>query len=170
MLWFIKTTRSGARDSEGNLPPEIWKEGEVHPTLNTFDLGESRTVSIVFHPHMQDGARVQDKTSHTLTAAMGTGGNNTPMVLAVDTKNQTLNKINQTIRSGSASVDQSGAVLKNSQVRRLTPVECERLQGFPDNWTDDQADSHRYKQIGNAVAVPVVDWIVGRLVDYDNRK
>ena len=168
-LWFIKTTRSGARDSEGNLPPEIWTKGEVHPTLNTFDNGESRTVAIVFHPHRHDGVRIQDKTSHTLTAYMGTGGNNMPMVLAVDTKNQTLNKINQTIRSGSGSVDQSGAVLKNSQVRRLTPVECERLQGFPDNWTDDQADSHRYKQIGNAVAVPVVEWIVGRLVDYDNR-
>ena len=138
-LWFIKTTRSGARDSEGNLPPEIWTKGEVHPTLNTFDNGESRTVAIVFHPHREDGARVQDKTSHTLTAYMGTGGLNTPMV----------------------SIE---------KVRRLTPVECERLQGFPDNWTDDQADSHRYKQIGNAVAVPVVEWIVGRLVDYDNRQ
>ena len=46
------------------------------------------------------------------------------------------------------------------QVRRLTPVECERLQGFPDGWTDGQADSNRYKQMGNAVAVPVVQWII----------
>ena len=53
------------------------------------------------------------------------------------------------------------------QVRRLTPVECERLQGFPDNWTDRQADSARYKQMGNAVAVPVVDWIMRRLVAAD---
>jgi DNA (cytosine-5)-methyltransferase 1 len=50
-------------------------------------------------------------------------------------------------------------------VRRLTPVECERLQGFPDGWTDEQADSNRYKQMGNAVAVPVVEWIIGRLVN-----
>jgi DNA (cytosine-5)-methyltransferase 1 len=49
-------------------------------------------------------------------------------------------------------------------VRRLTPVECERLQGFPDNWTDGQADSNRYKQMGNAVAVPVVEWIISRMV------
>lgn len=48
-------------------------------------------------------------------------------------------------------------------VRRLTPVECERLQGFPDNWTEGQADSNRYKQIGNAVAVPVVSWIIERM-------
>jgi site-specific DNA-cytosine methylase len=51
-----------------------------------------------------------------------------------------------------------------SVVRRLTPVECERLQGFPDNWTDGQADSNRYKQMGNAVAVPVVQWIINRMV------
>lgn len=49
-------------------------------------------------------------------------------------------------------------------VRRLTPTECERLQGFPDGWTDGQADSHRYKQCGNAVAVPVVQWIIDRLI------
>lgn len=52
----------------------------------------------------------------------------------------------------------------NPQVRRLTPTDCERLQGFPDGWTDGQADSHRYKQLGNAVAVPVVQWIVDRLI------
>lgn len=55
--------------------------------------------------------------------------------------------------------------MSTTQVRRLTPLECERLQGFPDNWTDGQADSSRYKQMGNAVAVPVVEWIINRLVD-----
>ena len=50
-------------------------------------------------------------------------------------------------------------------VRRLTPVECERLQGFPDNWTEGQSDSARYKQMGNAVAVPVVEWIIGNICD-----
>lgn len=51
-----------------------------------------------------------------------------------------------------------------STVRRLTPMECERLQGFPDGWTSDQSDSSRYKQMGNAVAVPVVKWIINRTV------
>ncbi len=50
-------------------------------------------------------------------------------------------------------------------VRRLTPVECERLQGFPDNWTDGQSDSARYRQLGNAVAVPVVEWLARRIVE-----
>lgn len=59
--------------------------------------------------------------------------------------------------------------------RRLTPLECERLQGFPDDWTRErvdfktgavvqQSDSARYKQMGNAVAVPVFNWVIGRLV------
>ena len=46
-----------------------------------------------------------------------------------------------------------------SIVRRLTPVECERLQGFPDDWTAGQADTHRYKQMGNAVTVNVIHYI-----------
>jgi hypothetical protein len=55
-------------------------------------------------------------------------------------------------------------------VRRLTPLECERLQGFPDGWTDSQSDSQRYKQMGNAVAVPVVQWIINRLVEVNNER
>lgn len=52
-------------------------------------------------------------------------------------------------------------------VRRLTPVECERLQGFPDGWTQigtdkPTADTHRYKQLGNAVTVNVAEWIARR--------
>lgn len=54
-------------------------------------------------------------------------------------------------------------------VRRLTPKECERLQGFPDGWTDGQSDSGRYRMLGNAVAVPVVEWIAKRLVEVDER-
>jgi DNA (cytosine-5)-methyltransferase 1 len=54
-------------------------------------------------------------------------------------------------------------------VRRLTPVECERLQGFPDGWTDirpngkDTPDSPRYKALGNSMAVPVMRWIGMRI-------
>jgi DNA (cytosine-5)-methyltransferase 1 len=59
-------------------------------------------------------------------------------------------------------------MITNSTVRRLTPTECERLQGFPDHWTEGQADSHRYKQLGNAVAVPVVEWIIKRFIQATN--
>ena len=56
-------------------------------------------------------------------------------------------------------------MVATTQVRRLTPLECERLQGFPDGWTDEQVDTHRYKQMGNAVAVPVVEWIIQGITD-----
>ena len=56
-------------------------------------------------------------------------------------------------------------MVATTQVRRLTPLECERLQGFPDGWTADQVDTHRYKQMGNAVAVPVVEWIIQGITD-----
>lgn len=60
-------------------------------------------------------------------------------------------------------------VMEAQGVRRLTPIECERLQGFPDSWTavssgKPQSDSARYKQLGNAVAVPVAEWIARRIV------
>jgi len=64
----------------------------------------------------------------------------------------------------------------NLGVRRLMPVECERLQGFPDGWTEwgmeedgqwehfkQQADGTRYRQLGNAVAVPVAEWLGHRI-------
>jgi len=63
----------------------------------------------------------------------------------------------------------------DGRVRRLVPVECERLQGFPDGWTipiDDrfkdaeELDSHRYHAVGNAVTVPVVEWIADRIATY----
>lgn len=51
------------------------------------------------------------------------------------------------------------AVAKGNRIRRFTPVECERLQGFPDGWTDGQPDPLRYKQLGNAVTVNVIQWL-----------
>ena len=56
-------------------------------------------------------------------------------------------------------------MLNTMQVRRLTPVECERLQGFPDNYTNipNAADGPRYKALGNSMAVPVMHWIGKRI-------
>ena len=53
-------------------------------------------------------------------------------------------------------------VEKRKLIRRLTPLECERLQGFPDHWTDipGASDSARYKALGNSVAIPCVDFIL----------
>lgn len=56
------------------------------------------------------------------------------------------------------------AVAGNFGVRRLTPTECERLQGFPDGWTEGLSDSARYRALGNAVCVPVAEWIARRML------
>lgn len=57
---------------------------------------------------------------------------------------------------------QAAAVVRG-RVRRLTPTECARLQGFPDDWNSWLADLHRYRQFGNAVAVPIAEWIARRI-------
>ena len=57
------------------------------------------------------------------------------------------------------------AILKDYIVRRLTPLECERLQGFPDNWTAGESDSARYKALGNSVAIPCVSYIMSGIAD-----
>jgi len=139
MLWYNK-----ARRAQTNEDYETWTNGGVVPTLNEFDGGDTRATTIVFQAHQSGEARVQGDTVQTLAAYMGTGGNNMPLV-------------------------------STTAVRRITPVECERLQGFPDDWTKyridekkgliEQADSPRYKQMGNAVAVPCVEWIINRLVE-----
>jgi len=48
------------------------------------------------------------------------------------------------------------------KIRRLTPIECERLQGFPDEWTEGISDTQRYKCLGNAVTVNVIEAIIRR--------
>ena len=58
------------------------------------------------------------------------------------------------------------AVMAPSGVRRLTPIECERLQAFPDGWTEPAgSDSARYKALGNAVTVNTVRWVLGRMLE-----
>ena len=65
--------------------------------------------------------------------------------------------------AGNQYVSQDKCVLSStSLIRRLTPLECERLQGFPDGWTDipNASDSSRYKALGNSVAIPCVDYVL----------
>lgn len=50
-------------------------------------------------------------------------------------------------------------------VRKLTPLECERLQGLPDNWTEGGSDAKRYKAIGNGMAQPCADFVIEKLVE-----
>jgi len=115
---------------------ETWILGGVHPTLNAFDNGDVRTTIIVFSPRYDEVVRLHDsKIAPTVATYYGTGGNNMPFIA------------------------------RTSTVRRLTPTECERLQGFPDEWTEQVSDSQRYKQMGNAVTVNVIEWIGKQLME-----
>ena len=68
--------------------------------------------------------------------------------------------------SGCSGGEQFAQMVDQNVVRRLTPIECERLQSFPDGWTavNGQADSTRYKQLGNAVCANVAEWLGNRIV------
>lgn len=100
-------------------------------------------------------------------------------VASVDCRNfRESGEINGTLQakeSGGQSLNLNNTVRQNMVVRRLTPLECERLQGFPDHWTDlgewtdskgkrhKDADSPRYKALGNSIALPPWKWLLKRL-------
>lgn len=158
----------------------------------------------VFESHSQDARYTQQgNTSPACTAQWGTGGNNMPLV--AEKKAFAMQRIGEYKESEQASTMKSrdykaentkcydevattlcngtrpgfttGCVL-NWIVRRLTPVECERLQGFPDGWTDigewvdengkkhKPADSPRYKALGNSIALPQWYWICQKMEPY----
>lgn len=145
---------------------------------------------IVFESHSQDARYTQQgNTSPACTAQWGTGGNNMPLV--AEKKAFAMQRIGEYKESEQASTmksrDYKDATdliaekeTKNLQwiVRRLTPVECERLQGFPDGWTDigewfdengkkhKPADSPRYKALGNSIALPQWYWIFQKMKPY----
>jgi DNA (cytosine-5)-methyltransferase 1 len=165
---------SSGKDVTNCLPASLYHHGTV--VNQDVDSGHL----VLFDPHRSDGVRIQGDTVNTLTSMMGTGGNNVPMVAysmhgAMVGRNDEAgpkgsgffgeNEPSYTLTASSQARHGVVTVEKNtSMVRRLTPLECERLQGFPDGWTQGQTDGHRYKQLGNAVAVPVVSWIIERLV------
>ena len=152
-------------------------KGGVVPTLNAFENnGDTRATVLIFYGNRVNDIRMQGDVINTLQARMGTGGNNMPMLAIPIQDGRDMEKNQNGLGIGSEqdpsyTLDQTGgqSVATESVVRRLTPTECERLQGFPDGWTEGQADTHRYKQMGNAVAVPVVEWIVKRLVEVTSR-
>lgn len=146
---YRKTSHAKSKDD-----PQGWEQTEVCDTLNIFDYGETRTPILILENHPAD-SRVtisQGGVVQTLSSRMGTGGGNTPMAL------------------------------QERVVRRLTPLECERLQGYPDGWTDigewvdskgkkhKEADSPRYKALGNSIALPFWEWMAKRMVSHIDHK
>ncbi len=82
--------------------------------------------------------------------------------------------ISSTLTDGGGMGAKTGLYKVNKLIRRLTPIECMRLQGFPDDWNEkgmidgkevNMSDTQRYKQAGNAVSVPIVSMVAERIKD-----
>lgn len=120
---------------------ETWEQAEAANTLNCFDVGDVRATTIAAQP-------------------LAFNWNAQPAQLNFDPNTTPTLTCSQGADSGP---------LPGMRVRRLTPRECERLQGFPDDYTlvpvrgKPAADGPRYKALGNSMAVPVMHWIGERI-------
>lgn len=118
---------------------------------------------LVFDNHKQDGRFVGPvSVSPTICAGAGTGGNNLPLVAGTITASDYKGINNQ-------YVSQDKLIMEPPHlIRRLTPGECELLQGYPLGWTDlpGASDSARYRALGNSVAIPVVQYVLGGIVKF----
>lgn len=99
------------------------------------------------------------------------GGNRQPFIAAQRGREngQTLEPQTEDKTNSITSVAKDNLVVDQPRIRRLTPLECERLQGFPDNWTAGESDTQRYKMCGNAVTVNVVQAVMEQLKPCFNR-
>lgn len=151
-----------------------WREN-VSYTLNTID----RPAVCYDMAHASDVIRDCGEVSPTLQSRMGTGGNQIPLTFS----NQGFggmveSDVASTQCSNQCKLSSLDLSVQDGVVRRLTPLECERLQGFPDGWTDigdwidtkgkkhKSADAPRYKALGNSIALPFWLWMLRRMSEY----
>lgn len=147
-----------------------WREN-VSYTLNTID----RPAVCYDMAHASDVIRDCGEVSPTLQSRTGTGGNQIPLCIG----NGQVDQLRCQTRAGTLNcMHDQQCVMSAGAVRRLTPLECERLQGFPDGWTDigdwidtkgkkhKSADAPRYKALGNSIALPFWQWLLERFAPY----
>lgn len=90
------------------------------------------------------------------------------VVYAIDCRNSRLSQISMTLQAknqGGYSLNYQNPIIIKNYVRRLTPFECERLQGLPDNWTKGGSDTARYRAIGNGMAQPCADYVMSKVIE-----
>ena len=183
-----------AKRAQSFTDNETWVEGAVAPTQNAFDVGDTRaTTAILFENHPND-SRVTGphNVAPSCVSRFGTGGGNVPLVIpAVAIQGTVIGRKDYNGPQGLGCSDGGEMFTLNStdvhavalaptmQVRRLTPTECERLQGFPDGWTaipwknksaNDCPDGPRYKALGNSMAVNCMEWLGERIQKFNNEE
>lgn len=160
---------------QGEKAGGIGYSEKVSPMLSSSPSGTNRTPAILDMSHACDVIRDCGGVVPSLQARMGTGGNQVPLTFAFgrsDALTESDVASTQSARKGKSATD----LVVSATVRRLTPLECERLQGFPDGWTDigawtdskgklhkESSDSARYKAMGNSIALPPWKWVLKRL-------
>ena len=169
----------------GTSRPEVFPIGKnsnpdiVLPTLTSRYYGGQANGGYIGHKPKQiiggsQGNRVYDPSGVSTTIASQAGGLGAKTGLYAISSSQRKDHVEIRVKSGEANtVTSSGGSLAKSmnfvaegmKIRRLTPTECERLQGFPDGWTEGISDTQRYKCLGNAVTVNVVYEIAKRLTN-----
>jgi len=164
---------------------------QVEPFVELSPCQTATDVHAVAYEHHAQDSRVKElpEVCSTVTAKYGTGGGNMPIVASSE-KQQWPAEVASTLdahygdKMGYENQHiNSGAPLfvrgKATTVRRMTPRECERLQGFPDDYTqiswrgkepEDCPNGHRYKAMGNSMAVPVMKWIGERIQEVENKR
>jgi DNA (cytosine-5)-methyltransferase 1 len=155
--------------------------GQPGDPMNTLTKGDSHAVAIpIAFPSTLSGT--QYASAENVAPSMGATNPTAVAYNIAPGKGELKDDIHVTDAHVSKTIDASGsnpamhqggaAIVQTMAVRRLTPVECERLQGFPDNYSNipwrkaaESPDGPRYKALGNSWAVPVVAWLGQRIKD-----
>ena len=139
--------------------------------------GQDAYSDMLVTPFAAGGYGKYEEGVGTLRASGGDyGGGTETLVTAVDVYNQSLSgDVSPSLTAACGGSNTSGGKVLTQTVRRLTPLECERLQGYPDGWTDigdwtdskgkkhQSSDSGRYKALGNSIALPFWFWLLRRI-------
>ena len=171
---------AGFKAGQGAQAGGIGYSEEVSPTLAAAPSGTNQTPAVVAldMTHACDVIRECGEQAPSLQARMGTGGNQVPLTYQMNGfGDYRAAEVASSCKQRDFK-DNTDLAITNMVVRRMTPMECERLQGFPDHWTDigewtdekgkkhKDADSPRYKALGNSIALPFWDWMLRRMARY----
>ena len=160
----------------------IGYQEELSPTLNAECGGNKPAVVApavaLDMTHACDVIRECGEQVPALQARMGTGGNQVPLTYQMNGfGDYRAAEVASSCKQRDFK-DSTDLAITHMVVRRLTPMECERLQGYPDHWTDigewtdengkkhKDADSPRYKALGNSIALPFWEWMLRRMARY----
>ena len=156
----------------------IGYQEELSPTLNAECGGNKPAVVALDMTHACDVIRECGEKVPALQARMGTGGNQVPLTYQMNGFGDYRDANVASSCKQRDFKDSTDLAITNMVVRRLTPLECTRLQGYPDGWVDigdwtdekgkkhKDADSPKYKALGNSIALPFWDWMLRRMARY----